>query len=232
VEKTRIRSGGGEVAAVHHAADSEAWVFLCHGFGSDKEGSHAERARFLVENGFNAVRFDFRGNGESTGDFVESTLSTRIEDLVSAVEYFGPGTYSLFGSSVGGKVVYFGLEELEPELVTLRAPALLDRSMSKYAIQVERGGEVEVFDGKSIDRRLIRDLDGYGFGSVEVGCPIQIFQGTEDIYAPVEQTREALGGLNSRVEYQELPGEGHSFSDEAEQEMRRLWLEALRRTTT
>jgi len=30
---------GQKVATVHHKADSDKWVFFCHGFGSNKEGS-------------------------------------------------------------------------------------------------------------------------------------------------------------------------------------------------
>lgn len=228
----RIGSSDGEIEAVHHGQGSGPYVFLCHGFGSDKEGSHRERAEFLAENGFSAVRFDFRGNGGSTGEFAEQTLSSRMEDLVSVVRYFEPEDYALFGSSFGGKVAYFASDQLNSELLTGRAPALLDRVMNSYRVQVDRNGVIELFDGKSLGSDFFEDLDKYSFGEVELRCPFQIFQGGSDIYVPVQQSREALTSLDTRIEYHELPAERHSFSEEAESEMRQLWLAALRRHLT
>lgn len=228
----RIGSGGGEVEAVRHGEGSKPCIFLCHGFGSDKEGGHRERADFLARNGFSAVRLDFRGNGESTGDFMNQTLSSRIEDLASVVSYFEPEDYALFGSSLGGKVVYFALSDLNPCLVTGKAPALLDRVMNSYRVRFEREGDFEFLPGKRVGEPLFEDLKGYSFGSVDVSIPFQLFQGTNDVYVPVQQTREAIGSLDTQVEYHEMPGEAHSFSNAAEQSMRAAWLDSLRRHLT
>ncbi len=232
MDTCRISSGDGEVEAVCHGEGSSPYVFLCHGFGSDKGGSHRERADFLAENGFSAVRFDFRGNGGSTGEFAEQTLSSRVEDLVSVVAHFEPEEYGFFGSSFGAKVVYFSLEELRPNLVTVKSPALLDRVMDPYRIRVETSGTFELLPGKRVGEALFDDLDSYSFGSVDVSVPFQLFQGTSDDYVPVQQTREAIRSLDTCVEHHETPGEGHSFSDAAEQEMRSAWLRFLRRHLT
>ena len=96
--KDKIPVGEGEeISAVHHEAETETWIFFCHGFGSNKEGSYETRCKQAAEAGFNAVRFDFRGNGESDGEFVEQTLSSRIKDLKSVIEHFNPSKYALFG---------------------------------------------------------------------------------------------------------------------------------------
>jgi len=89
-QKSIELNNGEEVAAVHHKADSDKWVFFCHGFGSDKEGSYEHRCERIVEEGWNAVRFDFRGNGESDGDFIDQNLSKKIEDLKSVINFFEP----------------------------------------------------------------------------------------------------------------------------------------------
>jgi Dipeptidyl aminopeptidases/acylaminoacyl-peptidases len=232
MDSHRIDSGGGAVEAVRHGEGSDPCVFLCHGFGSDKEGGHRGRADFLARNGFSAVRFDFRGNGGSTGEFVEQTLSSRVEDLVSVVNYFEPEEYALFGASFGAKVAYFSLKELQPGLVTVKSPALLDRVMNAHRVRVERGGDFEFLPGKRVGEPLFEDLNRYSFGSVDVSVPFQLFQGTSDSYVPVQQTREAISSLDTRVEYHEMPGEGHSFSDAAEQSMRVAWIDFLRRHLT
>ena len=55
-----IRVDGERIAAAHHAADGDRWLFFCHGFRSDKAGSYEERCERAVEAGYDAVRFDFR----------------------------------------------------------------------------------------------------------------------------------------------------------------------------
>lgn len=139
--------------------------------------SGRQRAEFLAENGFSAVRFDFRGNGRSMGGFAEQTLSSRVEDLVSVVRYFEPEDYALFGSSFGGKVAYFASDQLNSELLTGRAPALLDGVMNSYRVQVDRNGAIELFDGKSLGSDFFEDLGQYSFGEVEIRCPFQISRG-------------------------------------------------------
>jgi hypothetical protein len=129
-------------------------------------------------------------------------------------------------------VVYFSLEELRPNLVTVKSPALLDRVMDPYRVRVERSGGFELLPGKRVGEALFDDLDTYSFGSVDVSFPFQLFQGTSDNYVPVQQTREAIGSLDTRVEHHEMLDEGHSFSDAAEQEMRSVWLGFLSRHLT
>ncbi len=72
VEHHEVPVAGGEsIAAVHHEAPSDRWFVCCHGFLSDKSGSHERRCRRAVQEGYNGVRFDFRGCGESDGAFVD-----------------------------------------------------------------------------------------------------------------------------------------------------------------
>ncbi|MFB6205443.1 MAG: alpha/beta hydrolase family protein [Haloglomus sp.] len=95
---------GESVVAVHHPRPgSDRWFVCCHGFVSDKSGSYEGRCARAVAEGYHAVRFDFRGCGESDGDFVDTTLSSRIADLRAVLEHFDPESVVLFGSSFGGK---------------------------------------------------------------------------------------------------------------------------------
>lgn len=100
-----------EIAAVHHEADSDDWLVCCHGLRSDKSGSYERRCRRAREEGYNAVRFDARGCGESDGEFVESTLEARLAGLRRVVGYFESSSYSLFGLSFGGKVALHAAAE-------------------------------------------------------------------------------------------------------------------------
>lgn len=210
-----------EVAAVHHNTDSDKWIFFCHGFGSNKEGSYEKRARKMVEEGWNAVRFDFRGNGESDGDFIDQGLSSKITDLKAVVEYFDPEKYVLFGSSFGGKVILHAATDLEPERVIGRAPVTYNQIMEKYRAVVDNKGEFTHHPGATIDQRFYEDFDKYSFDEVadKLDIPVAIFHGAKDTTVHPENSFKAAEALETDVMIQKLKGEKHSFSESAESYM-------------
>ncbi|SJZ87967.1 alpha/beta hydrolase [Selenihalanaerobacter shriftii] len=88
-------------------------VILCHGFKGNKIGPHrifVKMARNLAENGIVAFRFDYRGSGDSFGDFKETTISGQVEDALEAVELISQldevnsSQLGLLGLSLGGAV--------------------------------------------------------------------------------------------------------------------------------
>ncbi len=229
-EKHIIDTGTGEkLSARLHSADSDRWIFFCHGFGSNKEGSYERRAERAVKEGFNAVRFDFRGNGESDGDFIEQNLSSRMKDLESVIDYFGPDRYVLFGSSFGGKVAFHTAIRRDPEAVIGRSPVTYNDIMSDYREEIEEKGVVEKIEGKKVDERFFEDFDKYSFSETakKIESPVMIFHGDEDRLVDIENSWVAADELNVDVSVQKFVGEGHSFSDRAEQNMMDLmfcWL--------
>jgi pimeloyl-ACP methyl ester carboxylesterase len=212
---------GQKVATVHHKADSDKWVFFCHGFGSNKEGSYEKRAERIVEEGWNAVRFDFRGNGESDGEFIENGLSSKIMDLETVIEHFGPEKYVLFGSSFGGKVVFHGGLELEPEAVIGRAPVTYNTIMDKYKAVVQNKGKFTHHPGATIDQRFYDDFEKHTFDQViaKLDVPVAIFHGADDTTVHPEHSFKAAESLETDVMIQKLEGEKHSFSETAENYM-------------
>ncbi|MBY6287194.1 alpha/beta fold hydrolase [Nanohaloarchaea archaeon H12] len=212
---------GEEISAVHHEAETETWIFFCHGFGSNKEGSYETRCKQAAEAGFNAVRFDFRGNGESDGEFVEQTLSSRIKDLKSVIEHFNPSKYALFGSSFGGKTVIHSLTDLEPEAVFLKAPVLFNDTMQEYEEIVREKGSFTHHGEKTIDMKFVRDFQEYSFHDAKenINCPLHIFHGGSDTTVEFEKTAEASKKLDTDLQVMKLEDEKHSFSENAEEKM-------------
>lgn len=211
---------GEEVAATHEEADSEKSLFICHGFGGNRE-RQSEYIEPTVENGFNAVALDFRGNGESDGDFIDQDLSSRIEDLKAVVEYFNPEEVYLFGTSFGGKVVFHATPELEPNGVVTKAPVTYNSIMNKFKEVIEEKGEFEYIPGKPIDERFYQDMESYDFSEAaeKIECPVAIFHGSADTTVHSENSFEAAKEINADVMVQKFKGEKHSFSEEGKEKL-------------
>ncbi|WP_324670016.1 alpha/beta hydrolase [Geochorda subterranea] len=85
-------------------------VVMCHGFTGHKVESHrifVKTARALARRGVAALRFDFRGSGDSAGEFDEMTVEGEVRDALAAMAYVRRqvgGPVALLGMSLGGMV--------------------------------------------------------------------------------------------------------------------------------
>ena len=85
-----VGDDGGQVYMVHHHARGKprGGVILCGSINADREGclrTLVDIARDLAANDFDVVRFDYRGIGESTGDFSGYCLSDWQADIEACV---------------------------------------------------------------------------------------------------------------------------------------------------
>ncbi|MEY7847948.1 alpha/beta hydrolase family protein [Natrarchaeobius sp. A-rgal3] len=225
---------GQTIAAVHHEAPSDRWFVCCHGFLSDKSGSYERRCTRAVGEGYNAVRFDFRGCGESDGAFADQGVSEKIADLEAVVDYFEPSSIVLFGSSFGGKVAFHAATGLDRvEAIVTRAPVTVNRAFETYRSSVAADGEHRFETGDRIDERFFDDFDRYPFEDVAstLEVPVAIFHGTADESVAVADSIEATGRLETDVLLRTVAGEGHLFSADAETRLLELtfdWLSTIR----
>lgn len=210
-----------KISLAHHESDSNEWIFFCHGYGTDKEGSYEKRAERATEEGFNAVRLTFRGNGKSDGEFIDQNLSSRIKDLKAAIDYFEPKNIILFGMSFGGKVVLHAAEEIETEGIIFKSPVLLNSEMDKFHEVVKEKGEYTHFDDKTIDKRFFEDFSTYSFEEAveNLDMPVAIFQGGDDSTVKFERTANAVKDMDTEVMLRKFKGETHFMTDEAEQKL-------------
>lgn len=91
-EARMLPVNGGALHAVltRPARPAEGPVFvLCHPFGEEKLWAHRVLvifARTLAARGRAALRFDYRGNGDSSGEFRDCSLQTILTDVGCAVD--------------------------------------------------------------------------------------------------------------------------------------------------
>jgi exosortase A-associated hydrolase 2 len=132
-------------AVMHHPGDySRGGVVFCYPFAEERQEAHrvlVNFARILAENGFSVLRFDYRGTGDSHGEFGDYNLSTRTEDVLRAVEILkeraGVEKVALFGLRLGATIALLAARNLKHvELLILWAPVL---NLKTYLHQFLRG---------------------------------------------------------------------------------------------
>lgn len=88
-------------------------ILMCHGLAGDKTGKYriyVILAKQLSELGIASLRIDFRGSGDSEGDFADMTIESEVSDAIKALEFLEKDSkidttrLGIFGRSVGGTV--------------------------------------------------------------------------------------------------------------------------------
>lgn len=88
-------------------------VLICHGLAGNRIGQHrmyVSLSECLSRIGIASFRFDFRGSGDSEGDFSEMTLKGEVADALRAFEFLtlqenvDPTRIGVFGRSFGGAI--------------------------------------------------------------------------------------------------------------------------------
>lgn len=107
-----LRRGPHRLAAILHRAAprNRSLVIFAHGFTGLKSETgrlFVVTARALAARGIDALRFDFMGSGDSSGDFTAMTPNTEIADLHAVIAWARRRGYrriGVLGLSLGGAV--------------------------------------------------------------------------------------------------------------------------------
>jgi len=139
-------SGGEQVVGMLHLPDRTPvpGLAMCHGFTGHKAETHrlfVKAARDFARHGLAVLRFDFRGSGDSAGEFREMTVSREIEDAGAAMGYLisRPEVIAdrvgILGLSLGGCVAacQAGMDPRVKALVLWAATAHPDRIADRMA---------------------------------------------------------------------------------------------------
>ncbi len=130
-----IEIGGQRLHATVRGPGGGPVVVMADPFAEEKKCAHrvmAEVATALAEEGATAVRFDFRGTGDSDGEFEDATLDDWREDLRAAVGWardeLAPTELGLMGVRMGATLAAEVAAEVQADGLTLIAPILDGRA--------------------------------------------------------------------------------------------------------
>ena len=161
------------IGRIERARNAAApWAMFAHCFTCSKDSHAAVRvSRRLAERGFNVLRFDFTGVGESEGELPEADLSANVEDLTAAADFLRDQAAApalLVGHSLGGAAAIPAARAIAEvrALALIGAPssgALLIDRLNLDADALARDGAAEACLGGRpflITRTFVEDLAG------------------------------------------------------------------------
>ena len=112
-----LENNGQKIFGIMHVPKNQQGpmpaVLICHGLAGHKTGRfrlYVDLAQELSKAGIAAFRFDFRGSGDSEGEFSDITVNSQVSDAIKALEFLGnyknvdPSNLGLFGRSFGGAI--------------------------------------------------------------------------------------------------------------------------------
>lgn len=170
------------------------------GFRSDMTGTKAQAlAEWALERNRAFVRFDYFGHGESSGDFVDGTISRWREDALAVLDELTTGDVILVGSSMGGWLSCL-LTLARPDRVKalllvapaadftskLMAPEMSDADRAEMAANGVWLRPSDYGEPYPISRALLEDGETWSIlpGPLNLNVPVWILQGGQDADVP------------------------------------------------
>lgn len=226
---------GQRIAATVHLPDGvgpHPAVVLCHGFTGMRLEAHflfVKTSRALERAGIASLRFDFRGSGESEGEFRDMTVETEVSDALRAVDEVcglsevDPERMGVLGLSLGGLVAacVTGFDKRIRSTVLWSAVADLPQTLGRRLDeegrrQLQEQGYLDIGGhalGKGFLDRL-RALDPLELVA-KSSKPLFIVHGSADESVPLEHAdryERAAGHGRRRVEKFIVSGAEHTYA--------------------
>ncbi|MCD6352227.1 MAG: alpha/beta fold hydrolase [Armatimonadetes bacterium] len=227
-----IETAEGALAASFHlpaqASGPVPAVLMCHGFTGHRQEAHflfVHAARLFAQCGLAVLRFDFRGSGESSGEFWEMTFESEVADALAAFDYLAgrpeidPQRVAVLGLSLGGAVAacVAGREPRVAALVLWSAVSELELLAKRFA---DEHAPHHLPDGRW-------ELGGLGLGQEFVDTiadarpldearafskPCLIVHGTKDETVNVSHAHNYARTLGDKARLHLIEGADHVFA--------------------
>ena len=226
----------------------KAGMILAHGIMTEKDygGFYPALAAALARHGYESLRFDFRGHGESEGTPGEMTIAGEVRDLAAAVRLlrrrhpphlgivgtsFGAGIAVLYAAQVRQRpfalvllssVLDYGRTFLVPETPWAKkwfTPSALAKGYASGTL------DLGFF---ALGRGLLREFQTVSPAKVlrQLTIPVLIIHSERDPIAPFQAAQDAARS-NPGVKFLRVRGAGHYFEGSRERVLREIssWLD-------
>ena len=227
-----IDSNGLSLFGIIHTPETNSpgpAVLMLHGLGGTHIESHliyTKAARALASRGITALRFDFRGSGNSQGDFMNTTPQGEIDDANAALDFLmsqpevDRSRIGVLGLSMGGFVAacLAGQRQEVKALVLWSAVAnmgeLLDSNTDDMRLaQLQSSGYVDL-GGIPLSREFIEQAHQIVPEQQikQYKGPALVIHGSNDETVPVEHAYRFKNALGDQARLMIVDGADHVFS--------------------
>jgi len=202
-------------------ARSDVLVILGHGVTGNKDRPLLiALAEGLSAQGWPCLRFSYSGNGESGGEFVDSTITKEIADLSAVLSNVRDDVKIIYvGHSMGGAVgVLTAAQNKRIDVLV----SLAGMSFTRDFVAREFGdvtpdtGLMWDEEGRILSQRFIDDLGCIGDtlkAAAQITQPWLIVHGTEDDIVPIEDGQAAYDTAVSDKDWLPIDGADHVFDE-------------------
>lgn len=145
-------------------------ILVCHGFAGQKTGRfrlYVDLAEELAKSGIAVLRIDFRGCGDSEGNFFNMTLGCQVSDALKALEFLSEqpdidaNRIGIFGRSLGGMVAILAAAKFKKiKSLGLWAPLFsADAFEKQWELERASGNEKPmVMNGQAVNDQFLKEL--------------------------------------------------------------------------
>ncbi|PIY80285.1 MAG: hypothetical protein COY80_03675 [Candidatus Pacebacteria bacterium CG_4_10_14_0_8_um_filter_42_14] len=223
-KKITIKVNNLSIKGILENPKSAKIVILAHGFTGDLRGPDhifEKLSKKLEKLGYATLRFSFRGTPPSEGEYINTTVSSQVEDLKKVVEHtrsLGYTDIALLGESMGGSIVARAYDQLI-KAVVFWYPALdfVDTSFRKYLtseIQTKiRKQGYFLEEGYKIGKQFVDEIPSINLyrEAGEIKCPVLFVHGDKDRDVPHQQSEKAFQKANDPKEIHIIKDADHCF---------------------
>ena len=206
----------------YHGGKDNRIVVIGHGVTGNKDRpALIALAEGLADVGISALRFSFSGNGESEGEFTDSTITKEVADLGKVLDALNDREICYVGHSMGGAVgvLRAASDERIEVLVSLagmvHTKAFADREFGD--VTPDKGFMWDEPDCPLSQAYMddMATIDSVAKHASKFAVPWLLVHGTEDDIVPIQDSIDILQFANEPTELLELPGVDHVFSGDS-----------------
>ena len=206
-------------SSFHESEKNDCLVILAHGFTGDKnQPLLVSLANKLSKLGWPTLRISFSGNGQSEGEFAQSTLSKEITDLTAVLDQVGTGKkIAYIGHSLGGAVgtLTAARDERIKVMVSLAGMVHTHAFVARESSDIiPDHGCLSDNSSYPLSSNFVDDLNQIHDtlnAVVELRLPWLFVHGTNDVVIPLSDSTELNSRLRGPSKFVEIPGAEHVF---------------------
>lgn len=217
-------------------------ILFCHGLAGHKIGRYriyVELSNLLCSKGIATLRMDFRGSGDSEGDFSAMTLEGEVSDACLGLNFLenypdvDPSRIAIFGRSMGSAVALMAANRYQKtKSICLWAPIYnandwrdkwkrlhsekLDASHKEELMTIEGQTPGYEFYKQLFSMNLDHDIASLN------ASPMMIIHGNQDQMVKSEHSEQILKNrlhATGQTKFIQLPNSDHHFSDLSERKI-------------